>query len=254
MVPEIISSPHNDRIKHLRRLRNAQGSMGEWFVLEGKNLVREAIQSGWEIESVYAASGEDLPATSARCFQLTERALQSVSTLKHAPGVLAVARKRLRAPQDVSLEDRALLLDGVQDPGNVGTLLRSAAAFGVSVVLSSAGTAHFYQSKVVRGAMGALFHLQLAEGAQPAVVGRLLLCHQSELLVADSHEGEDPRSLPPGHKCMLVLGNEAAGISSQWRALPHRKIRIPLAPAVDSLNVAVAGAILLYELSRPGAE
>src|SRR5262245_31880894 len=95
MGPLIISSPQNDRIKHLRHLRDNQGSEGEWFLLEGRTLIREAMACGWEIDAIYTAEDEGFAVGAARSIRVSPRILQSISTLKHAPGTVAVARKRL---------------------------------------------------------------------------------------------------------------------------------------------------------------
>lgn len=252
MGPLIISSAQNERIKHLRHLRDCQEREGEWFFLEGRTLIREALRNGWEIDSIYAVEGEEIPAGPARSFRVSERILQSISSLKHTPGILAVARKRLLEPGELDPGPLSLLLDRIQDPGNVGALIRSAAAFGVTGVFSSPGTAHFYNPKVVRAAMGSLFHLQLCENVQLSAVESLLRLRQLELIVADSRDGEAPERLSADGKYMLLLGHETAGVSPQWRALPHRKVRVPLSGAVESLNVAVAGSILLYEFCGRG--
>ncbi|MBI3941350.1 MAG: RNA methyltransferase [Acidobacteria bacterium] len=218
-------------------------------MVEGRTLIQEALASGWEIESLYSTQGNDSGIGAAPCFQVSPQVLQSISTLQQAPGLLAVARKRLFALDCVALGRCSLLLDGIQDPGNVGTLLRSAAAFGVQGVLAAPGTAHFYNPKVVRAAMGALFHLQLCEKVEPHEIRLLLQSRQVQLLIADSKSGEDPKDLPLDRRYMLVLGHETLGASAQWLEMSHRRVRIRLAPAVESLNVAVAGSILLYELA-----
>lgn len=250
MTPdEIISSPHNARIRRLRRLRD-QTAGEEWFLLEGRRLIEEAAACGWEIESLYHTEDATIAAPASSSFQVSPKLLRSVSALETSPGVLAVARKRLIPLGQISLGSCSLLLDGIQDPGNVGALLRSAAAFGASAALATGGTAHFYNSKVVRAAMGAMFRLLLCENVDPETVQPVLRAQRVELIVADSDAGEEPDSLDGTARYLLALGREATGVSGRWRALASRRIRIPMAGAVSSLNVAIAGSIVLYQLAR----
>ncbi|MBI4455925.1 MAG: RNA methyltransferase [Acidobacteria bacterium] len=250
MSHPIISSLQNPRIKHLRRLRTQWGQKGEWFLLEGQSLVQEARARGWEIDSVYQVVNSHIVIQEAPTFQLSERLMQAITTLKHSPGVLAVAKKRFVSANQISLDGLSLVLDGIQDPGNVGALLRSAAAFGVRAVFSTPGTAHFYNPKVVRAAMGAMFHLQLCENVKPETLEAALQAAGAELIYADSHFGEDPQSFSSNDTYVLVLGHETFGVSPRLKEMARRKARIPMAPAVESLNVAIAGSILLYELAK----
>ena len=249
MSHQIISSPQNQRIKRLRRLSAGKNPDEEWFLLEGRSVIREALGRGWELEAIYHTAGKGIVTAATASFQISEKAMQSVSTLDQSPGILAVARKRYTRMEEISLQGRSLLLVGIQDPGNIGALLRSAAAFGVSTVLSSPGTAHFYSPKVVRAAMGAMFHLQLCENVTVSVLGTLLDENEAELIVADSGSGENPQSLSRQGKYVLALGHETLGVSREFRALAKRQVRIPISSTTQSLNVAVAGSILLYELT-----
>jgi len=249
MPLEIITSPHNPRIRHLRRVRSAQGKKETEFLLEGRTLVREAQAAGWDLEAIFHSPGIAVDPGPAPVFQVSDRLLQSVSDLEHSPGMLALARKKLVDPRSLRISRRALLLDGVQDPGNVGTLLRSAAAFGCDAVLSTAGTAHFYNAKVVRAAMGAIFHVQLCEGVDAQVLRLLLKSEGATLLCADAHSGEGLEGLSSRVKYVLALGHETGGISEPLRKLARKSVRLAMAPAVESLNTGVAGSILLYQLA-----
>jgi RNA methyltransferase, TrmH family len=180
--------------------------------------------------------------------------LQSVSNLEQSPGILAVARKRTVPIEGVSLASRSVLLAGIQDPGNMGALLRSAAAFGSAAVLASPGTVHFYNPKVVRAAMGAMFHLRLCENVTPKQLAPILQRDNAELIVADSGSGEDPKGLPRIRNYVLALGHETLGVSREWRTLASKQVRIPISSVTQSLNVAVAGSILLYELAPEPVE
>jgi TrmH family RNA methyltransferase len=143
---------------------------------------------------------------------------------------------------------RVVLLDGVQDPGNAGTILRTAAALGAAAVLAMPGTVDLWNAKVVRSAMGALFH------------SRAFMCTWAELDTFRARHavtlwGADPGGAPlerlePPNRLALVVGNEGAGLSFEARARVEQSVSIPIGTTVESLNVAVATGIILYQL-RP---
>ena len=248
MASEIITSPQNVRVQRLRRLSAESSRSEEWFLLEGGTLLEEAFSSGWDIDSLYYTDSVSLPETVSR-YQISERLMRSITSLESAPTVIAIARKKLLPIEDIEPGRLSLLLDSVQDPGNVGTLLRSAAAFGAAAVLSTRGTVHFYNPKVVRASMGGMFKLQLCEQVTEKDVSVLLRRTGAELVVADSRAGAAPASISSAG-CILALGHETEGVSPGLRKLASRGVRIPMRKTTESLNVAVAGSILLYEMAR----
>ena len=214
--------------------------------------MEEALQAGWKVDSVFRAPEHAIVTGSIPRFHISARLLQSVSLLEHSTGILALARKRLVPIDQIRLNGCALLLDGLQDPGNIGTLLRSAAAFGISAVLSTPGTTHLYNPKIVRAAMGAMFHLQLSEEVDPEGLQLFLRKKRAQLFCADSRSGQDPSRLDGPARWVIAVGHETTGVSPQLKALASKLIRIPTVPAVDSLNAGVAGSILLYLFTRMG--
>lgn len=139
-----------------------------------------------------------------------------------------------------------LVLDRVQDPGNVGSMLRSAAAFGVAQVLAIKGTAALWSPKVLRAGMGAHFALRLAEGLEPAALSAL----QVPLVATSSHAGQAlPQAVLPS-PCAWVLGHEGQGVDAALLARCALQVRIPQPGGEESLNVAAAAAVCLYECTR----
>ncbi|HSC32727.1 MAG TPA: RNA methyltransferase, partial [Gemmatimonadaceae bacterium] len=180
----------------------------------------------------------------------SEAAIAAMADTRTPQGVVAVARQapvRLRdaVPAGARL---VVVLDGVQDPGNVGTLLRTAAAFGVAVTLAMPETVDLWNAKVVRSAMGALFRHQVLACDWDAF-DALRTTQRLQCWAADA-SGE-PVDQVRGERAMaLVVGNEGAGLSNQTRARADRRVAIPISADVESLNVAVAAGILLYQF-RP---
>jgi TrmH family RNA methyltransferase len=166
-------------------------------------------------------------------------------------GVLAIGEIPERSLDSVALPPRArlLFLDGIQDPGNAGTLLRTAAAFGVAATVALPGTVDLWNAKVVRSAVGSLFHHPAFSGTWEA-----LDTFRAEHAVAvwGADQGGEPLDAvtDPPERMALVVGNEGSGLSEQARARLERRVAIPIARGVESLNVAVAAGILLYEF-RP---
>jgi len=182
--------------------------------------------------------------------EIGEKEFASAASTESPQGILAVADIPRRDPAQLALGDqpRVLVLDGVQDPGNVGTMLRTAAAFGVDATLAMPDTVDLWNAKVVRSAMGALFRHQ-ALACEWAAFDALRDAHRLECWAADA-SGEPIERVRGEVSVALVVGNEGAGLSSETRARAGRRVAVPIAADVESLNVAVAAGILLYQL-RP---
>ena len=238
-----------------RRARERQGL----FVAEGVRAVEELLASPLVVRGVLAAPqltaaprGEELLELARRrgvdLAQVGEREFASAAETESPQGVLAIAEIPGRRLLDLELPARARLvvLDAVQDPGNVGTIVRTSAALGSAAVLAMPGTVDLWNAKVVRSAMGALFH-------NPAY-----MCTWAELdtfrsgnavaLWGADAQGTPLERLRPPDRLAVVVGNEGAGLSSQGRARIDQFVSIPIDATVESLNVAVATGIILYRL------
>jgi RNA methyltransferase, TrmH family len=174
----------------------------------------------------------------------------SAAETESPQGVLAIAEKpRLTLDQVVVREPfRLLVLDAVQDPGNVGTILRTAAALGVSATAALPGTVDLWNAKVVRSAMGAHFHHPTVSTGWDQIVA-FCASHGISVWAADA-AGAQLDAVPRPARLALVVGNEGSGISEAARRHADRIVAIPVSTPVESLNVAVATGILLYELRR----
>ena len=181
--------------------------------------------------------------------QVGPRDFQSAADTESPQGVLAIAEIPTRTLDAIppAQAARLLLLDGIQDPGNAGTLLRTAAAFG-AITLALPGTVDFWNAKVVRSAMGALFHRPALSTTWEAL-DKFLGASGVELWGADS-SGAVLTSLRAPARLALAVGNEGAGFSAEAGVRLARSVAIPVDPAMESLNVAVAAGILLHHF-RP---
>lgn len=230
------------------------------FVAEGVRTVETLLASAVPVTGVLvtASLGADdrglavLQMAEARripVVEVTDAELASAADTDTPQGVLAVASipsADLAAPAG---DARYLVLDALQDPGNVGTVVRTAAALGVTATIALPGTVDFWNAKVVRGSMGALFHHPVSSRSWEAFAS-FAARHGVSLVAADT-DGErldtlDRDRLP--RRLALVVGNEGAGLSPHLAAAVERRVTIPMAPGVESLNVAVATGILLFQL------
>jgi RNA methyltransferase, TrmH family len=233
-----IASPHNPRLKALRRLHGKRDrARSGRFLAEGEDLIVAAEHAGASAIEGYRLAGSGLGNDD---FHDVERsALAAVSTLGSGTRVIGVYEQRWGAP----VGPLCVYLHGVADPGNVGTVLRSAQAFGASCVALGPGCADPHSPKAVRASMGAIFSVALARVAD---VGELpgervaLLAGAQEPLRARSEDGAGPLT--------LLVGAEREGLPADVVAVCERTARIPIAS--ESLNAAMAATVALYEMTR----
>jgi TrmH family RNA methyltransferase len=244
--------------RDLRR-RKAREKRG-LFVAEGVRAVEELVKSGLEIEGILVAPQvEEAPRGAALVANIRDRGLTletvaanefaSAAETESPQGILALARIPAVTLDEIPTADslRLLILDAVQDPGNVGTLVRTADALGAAATIALPGTVDLWNAKVVRSAMGSLFH----HVAIHATWDELLAFRSKrglELWGADAAGTPIPLPLPIPERLGLVVGNEGAGLTELVRSSCDRLVSIPMSPRAESLNVAVATGILLHEV------
>jgi len=233
-----ITSPHNDKLKTLRKLRQRRRErdrLGQ-FVAEGEDLLAAADAAGWAPVERFAVSGSGLPGT-----EVDPAALQSVTELASGTRTLAIYNERWEA---APFGDLTVYLHGVSDPGNVGTVLRSAAAFGASCVALGPGSADPFGPKAVRASMGAVFTVPVAH-ATPKVLPGTTIALDARAQRPLSAVAAD---LVPQAEISVLIGAEREGLPEDVVAAADHVARIPI--ATESLNAAIAASVALYELSR----
>ena len=186
---------------------------------------------------------------------LDDRALAELADTEHPQGIVAVIEPRAWTLADLATRDPRpatfLILDAVQDPGNVGTILRSAFALGAAGVIALPGTADLHNAKVLRGSMGAAFTLPNLHASDADFLDWVGTANVT--LWATAMDGVDLRVAPrPAGPLALLLGNEGAGVRGDLAAKARTRVAIPIRPGAESLNVAAAAAIFLWESSRAG--
>jgi TrmH family RNA methyltransferase len=185
--------------------------------------------------------------------EVTERELNDVAETETPQGVMVVARIRDTSLRDVKLGENAvvLVLDAVQDPGNLGTLIRSADAFGATGVVALPGTVDYWSSKVIRSAVGAAFRIPLVSASDDETWG--WLTSNNVAICGADMAGIPVTKVQRNGRVALVVGNEGSGLRDETRAHLTQLVSIPMRGHAESLNVAVAAGILLYEFSRRGS-
>jgi len=245
--------------RDLRR-RKARERNGR-FVAEGVRTVEELLRSPLAVDAALfteSAASDERAAAAIRALtdrgvpvaQVSDDEFASAADTEHPQGLLAIARQ-----PDGTLDNlvpgpvsRLLVLDGIQDPGNVGTLLRTAAALGATAAIALPGTVDPWNAKVVRSAVGTHFRFPVSEASVDALAAYLER-HAFALWGADANgDTLDARRAPA--RLAVAVGNEGAGLSPALRARCSSVVSLPMAPDVESLNVAVAAGIILFSL-RP---
>ena len=245
-----LTSRKNPVIRQLRALGRERSARAETglFVGDGEKLLHEAIQSGVEIDTVLWAEtpAMDFPGA-AHQFTAPAELVEYVSALSHSPGPVFTVRMQPK-PFPEALR-RAIVLETVQDPGNVGTVLRTANALGMDAVLLTGNCADLYSPKTVRSTMGAIFRMPVLECTLDEMKA-LLEQHGLPLYgAALSESARDLRTVALG--CAAVaIGSEGQGLSRELLSLCDGEIIIPMRPESESLNAAVAASVVMWEMAR----
>ena len=256
----IISSSSNERIKHARRVRD--GREEGLILVEGLRLAEEALRSGLQVEAALVSAGTaearlatlitQIEAQQAPVWQVRHEVLNALTDTVQSQGVALIARRPQRLLKDFTALPGTLFLalDRVQDPGNMGTLLRTAEAAGVSGLIALGGSVDVHSPKVLRSSMGSAFRLPLITEATADLLMQFRtgrgLC-----LVAAAGEGEmDYDHHDWRQPTLLLLGNDGRGVADDLLQACDKRLRIPMANGVESLNVAAAGAVMLFEAAR----
>lgn len=252
----MITSTRNAKVAHLRALQQAKRRRESGtFVVEGVRLVEEALMSNWPLRSaIYTESLAVAKPSMARALEargiaevVSEAVMTSASDTQTPQGVLLeIEQRHLPVPNPATL---ILVLDAVADPGNLGTLLRSAAAANCDAVLLSPGTADAFSPKVLRSGMGAHFRQPVLHQSWDEIANALRE-HKLALYLAEAWEGQPYDEQDLTKPLALILGGEAEGSSQQAAALNPTSIQIPMPGRTESLNVATAGSVLLFEVVR----
>jgi TrmH family RNA methyltransferase len=261
----MITSVANEKVKYVRSLYRRRARYRErHFVIEGIRLVEEALRAGIVPALVFYSAGVDdtpdgrellveMQKRGSPAFAVSEKVMKAMSDTVSPQGMLAVVPfVELAPPPVLSIAEGprpslVLVVDQLRDPGNLGTILRSANAAGVEQVILAPKTVDPYNPKVVRGAMGAHFRLPIVALSWPEIAAALA---DVQILLADARAEQAYYEADWTQPSALIIGGEAQGASRQARELAATTITIPMHGSTESLNAAVAASIILFEAAR----
>jgi TrmH family RNA methyltransferase len=250
-----ITSRANPRVRQLRAAVAGNSRLANGLVaIEGDHLIEEALRSGQPLKTVFLSGRLEPPAFLPRGVELiclSPDVFASCTETRSPQGIAALLvppAESLEAMLQSPVEPLLLIAVGLQDPGNLGTLIRSAEAFGASGVLTTPGSVSPWNGKCVRASAGSVFRMPLAL-ATSAAMERLEQAgvHLLASLKDDAAPIEDALLTGP---CAFLIGKEGSGLDPGWLAMADARVTIPCPGRVESLNAAVAGSLLLYEASR----
>ncbi len=259
-----ISSRQNALVRTFREVADAPDSDDTRVLLDGVHLIREARRAALEFEAVAVASSHvignceegdlarALESAGTPVFTVSNSAFAAMSPVRSPSGIVAIARRTSFDAGAISLTDNGftLVAADVQDPGNLGGLIRAAEAGGVTGVLVSGASANPFSWKALRGSMGSALRMPIAAGQTLDAIVRCATASGVRTVAAVPRDGRAPEAVDWSGSVALLLGGEGRGLPAGLLSKCADLVTVPMAPPVESLNVAVAGAILIYAARR----
>lgn len=257
---KVISSKENENIKNIRKLKEKKyRDLSGEYVIEGIKLVKEAIEENVNIKTIVVCDDCEKNGTIDQkllyeiakydCIYVTEKVFNLLTDVTNPQGILAVVKKNNNVSEIDFKQDLILILDDIQDPGNLGTIIRTADSVNLKQIIVSKGCGDVYNPKVVRSSMGAIFRVKILESKNLVDTIKQLKKHNIKVIATDL---QTTKSIYDEEykKCAVIIGNEANGVSKEVLDVVDKKIKIPMLGKTESLNASVATAIVLYEAMR----
>ena len=257
---QLITSKDNEIIKNIRKLKEKKyRDANNEYLIEGIKLIKEAVEEKAKIKLIVVCeeSIEDgdidqkllYEIAKYDCIYVNKKVFSILTDVQNPQGILAVIEKKNNEENINYKEDIIVVLDGIQDPGNLGTILRTIDSVGLSQVIVSKETADSYNPKVVRSTMGAIFRVNVIESEDLLKTLKNLKKHKYKIM-ATSLETNNSIYDVEYNKKVIVIGNEENGVSKNVLEYADEKIKIPMLGKTESLNASVATSIILYEYVR----
>ncbi|MBR4920593.1 MAG: RNA methyltransferase [Prevotella sp.] len=255
----ILSSAQNPRIKNLLLLQQKSSERRKQglFVVEGRRELQHCVEAGYEIDTLFLCPEllEGASYTAAHVFEVTPDIYEKIVYRGTTEGVVAIIRSRQMTLENLQLSENPLLmvLERVEKPGNLGAILRSADAAKADAVIVCDPLTDLYNPNLIRSSIGAIFTVPTVACTSEECI-RFLQGHGIQILTAQLQDSHLYYDTDMRKGTAIVMGTEATGLTNQWREAATAHIRIPMLGRLDSLNVSVSAAILLYEAVRQRAE
>lgn len=256
-MKEQITSVHNQHVKDWRKLQTRKGrkKFGQ-YLLDGWHLVQEASQSGQKLVALIGTTEElsqhdDIVSLFENVYEVTPEIIKEITQTNTPQGIVAVVElPDIHQIPEGHLKGAWLFLDRVQDPGNVGTMVRTADAAGFAGVVASSQTADFFSPKVVRSMQGSQFHLHLVAGDLKKWIRDFRAAKLPVYGTQLNPSAKNFRDVQPGTDFALIMGNEGQGMAADLLTQTTSNLYIPMRGDAESLNVAVSAGILMFQLNQ----
>ena len=237
----LITSLNNDKVKELVKLKEKKyRDSNNIFFIEGKDLIEEAYKNNL-LESLYIVDGNNNPYNGIPCTYITKEIMKKISDMESISNYFGICHKQ----KEKALGNKLLILDNIQDPGNLGTIIRSAVAFNFDTIILSNDTVDLYNPKVIRSTKGMLFNINIITKELNAFIDTLT---DYTIYGTDVENGIDIKKEKLPEKFAIIIGNEGNGISNEIKAKCHKNIYISMTPKCESLNAGVSASIIMYEV------
>ncbi len=257
---QVITSKDNEVIKNIRKLKDKKYREQEKkYIIEGIKLIEEAVEEKAKIDTIVVCEDCVKDGTIEQkllyeiakynCIYVSEKVFSAVTEVTNPQGILAVIKKENEEESIDYNQDIILVLDGIQDPGNLGTILRTVDSVGLSQIIISRKTADAYNPKVVRSTMGAIFRVKIIVVEDIVKTLKEMKKHKFKI-VATSLKTDKSIYDVDYYKKVIVIGNEANGVSEEVIEISDIKAKIPMLGKTESLNASVATSVILYEYVR----
>ena len=257
---QVITSKDNEIVKNIRKLKEKKyRDLNNEYIIEGIKLLKEAIDENAKIKKVIICEGclkegnidQKLLYEIAKydCIYVNKSVFSLMTDVQNPQGILAVIQKESSEENIDYKEDIIIILDGIQDPGNLGTILRTVDSVGLKQIIVSKTTADIYNPKVVRSTMGAIFRVKVIEADDLINTIKTIKKHKFEIIATSLETSKTIYEINYKKKA-IIIGNEANGVSKELLEMADEKIKIPMLGKTESLNASVATGIILYEYVR----
>ena len=239
----IITSLNNEHIKEINKLKEKKyRDLTNTFLIEGSHLVEEALKYNLVKELIVLENENNYP-NNIKTTIVTKEVMKKLSNMDSYPKVIGICSKK----EKQEIKGNVIILEDIQDPGNLGTIIRSAVAFNIDTIILSPKTVDLYNDKVIRSTQGMLFQVNIiVEELEDTIIK--LKENEYKIYGTKVDGGQDVRNIEKTEKYALIIGNEGSGMSEKIGSLCDEHLYIEMNKKVESLNASVAASILLYEL------
>lgn len=257
---QVISSKDNELVKHIKKLKDKKyRDESNEYIIEGVKLIEEAVKENAKIKKIIVCEDTTrtyeiptnvmLEIAKYECIYVTDKIFSSITQVTNPQGIMAIIEKNNQNQEIDYTQDIIVVLDNVQDPGNLGTILRTVDSIGLSQIIVSKETADAFNPKVVRSTMGAIFRIKIIEVEDLKQTIKEIKKHHFKLLATSLQTDNSIYDIDLNKK-IIVIGNESNGVSQDIQDMADEKAKIPMLGKTESLNASVAAGIVMYEYVR----